>query len=75
MMHAPLGRDRFSLTRERFCRLDNLPEKDRDLFIEKLFKKSQMRELELDGSGLSDEWAKLFARRVLPIMPQLERLV
>ncbi len=50
--------------------------KDHDVFIEKLFKKSQMRELELSGSGLSDEWAKKFARRVLPIpgfVKQMER--
>ena len=58
----------------RFRRLKGLSENDRDRFIEKLFKKSQMRDLSLADNKLDDRWAKMFARRVLFIMPQLERL-
>ena len=48
---------------------------DHELVIERLeAKQSEMRQLILGGSGLSDEWAVEFARRALPNMPKLEIL-
>ena len=58
-----------------WVRAHDIRKQDRELAIERLeAKPSEMRYLDLENTGLDDEWAKEFARRALPNMPKLEYL-